>query len=267
MKFDLHVMARRLKPRRRNVTLAVIQSTKAQADDLASIFMRMLRPLATAPARVMAMYERELNRALQLDTAEDLGSEVDEIAEAIDRLVLELTPDLRAWAFRQERWHRNKWARAILAGLEVNVETIIGATDVQETIREFLVRNTSLIRDVNSQARGRIADAVLRGIQQRTPVAEVAKEVREATGFARTRARRIAADQSVKLSSALDRQRQRQAGIDHWKWRHSHKQNFRPEHLKRDGKIYTDRTAPEDEPGELPFCGCLRQAVLIFEDD
>jgi uncharacterized protein with gpF-like domain len=85
----------------------------------------------------------------------------------------------------------------------------------------------------------------------------------------------------VKLASALDAERQRQAGMDVWKWNHSDKLHPRPEHVARDGKLYADEpehrgklgngqevlVPPPDRPGELPFCGCVRQAVLVFEGE
>jgi SPP1 gp7 family putative phage head morphogenesis protein len=270
MQFSLATMAARKRKSRRPVTFAPILTSKAQANSLEAIYRAMLEPWARAVDMLRPVYERELARlgdALTTDSAEDLGATNDAIAQAINRLILELTPELKRWAIRQEAWHRGKWARAVLSGVEVDLDTIIGAYDMRETIDAWLVRNTSLIRDVNEQARSKIADAVLRGFQQRSPIAEVMKEVREATGFARARARRVAADQTVKLSSALDRERQRQAGLDHWKWRHSGKLHPRLKHVERDGKIYTDKTAPEDEPGELPFCGCARQGVLVFEGE
>lgn len=276
MRFDLKRMALRKKRRTRDVTLRPIIPTKAQANDLAAVLLRMLRPWTASVDRILVAYDRELARVLQHDSPEELGGMPDEVATEVNRLILELTPDLRRWALRREKWHRGKWVRAILAGLEVDAEMLIGPTDMEETIRAFLVRNTSLIRDVNQQTRGKIADAVLRGIQQRTPTAKVAKEVREATGFARARARRIAADQSVKLSSALDRERQRQAGIDEVKWRHSGKVHARPHHEARDGKLYeldtgrqvdgADVIEPGDRPGEPPFCACLFQAHISFDD-
>lgn len=270
MQFSLATMAARKRKSRKPVTFNPAITTKAQADSLAAIYGMALEPWGRAAQIIGEQYSRELARlsdSLTTDTAEDLGATTDSIAGMINRLILELTPDLRRWAVRQEAWHRGKWVRAVLAGVEIDLDTILGAADVRETIDAFLVRNTSLIRDINEQTRGKVADAVLRGYQQRSPVSEVLKEVREATGFARARARRVAADQTVKLSSALDRERQRQAGLDHWKWRHSGKLHPRLAHVERDGKVYTDKTAPEDEPGELPFCGCVRQGVLVFEGE
>lgn len=280
-KFDLTAMAARTRKSRRPLDLAPIRTTKVQRDDLLRVYLRMLAPIDSAAATVGAIYERELTRVLQTDSPDDLAASVDGIAAQIDRLVLQLTPELRDWAFRTERWHRGKWLRSILSAVTVDLSTMVGVEEVQETIAAFLQRNVSLVKDVSDQARGRIADAVFRGFQQRSPAREVAKEISEAVGMARARARRIASHQTVQLAASLDAQRQRQAGLDVWRWRHSGKQNPRPEHVARDENLYSDnpdrigkivggktiKREPEDEPGELPACGCVRQAVLVFDDD
>lgn len=285
MKFNLAQMAARKRKSRKPITFNAIITTKAQADDLAAIYRRMLAPWADAAEILGDLYGNELARlgdsALITDSAADLGATTDAIAAAINRLVLELTPLLQRWAFSVEQWHRGKWVRAVLSGTEIDLETLLGPEDARETVDAWLVRNVSLVRDVNSQARGRIADAVLRGYQKRSPISEVTKEIREAANMARARARRIAAHQTVSLASALDDERRRQAGLDVWKWRHSAKLHPRPEHLARDGNLYSDDkgmrgklksgqivlTPPEDRPGQLPNCGCVAQACLIFEGE
>jgi SPP1 gp7 family putative phage head morphogenesis protein len=285
LKFNLASMAARKRKSRRPIVFAPILTTKAQANDLYAIFRRMLEPWSHAPEILAPLYERELNRVLQHDSPEDLGATNDAIAQAINRLILELTPDLRRWAFRVEQWHEGKWVRAVLAGAQVDLETLIGPEDVRETVDAWLVRNTSLVRDINEQARGKIADAMLRGHQQRQPVSEVMKEVRAATGFATKRARRVAADQTVKLASALDTERQRQAGMEYFRYRHSGKLHPRPWHKDRNGKLYEINSGREvtfvkgkkrygpdtieagDRPGQPPFCACTTAAVLVFEGE
>lgn len=285
MKFSLATMAARKRKSRKPITFRPIETTQAQADDLAAIYARALAPWDDAVEILAELYGRELHRVLTTDSPSDLGATTDAIAAVINRLVLELTPALRQWAFRTESWHRGKWVRAVLAGAQVDLETLLGPEDEVETIDAWLVRNTSLVRDINEQARGKIADAVLRGFQQRSPIADVAKEIREATGFARKRARRVATDQTTKLASALDRERQRQAGLDIFKYRHSHKLHPREAHKARDGKLYelatgrevrfvngkrvygSDTIAPDDMPGIPPFCACTTQAVLVFEGE
>lgn len=281
IKLDLAAMAARKRRNRAPIILRPILTTKAQAEDLNRIYLRMLEPLNRLPEMLGSLYEAELDRVLQHDSPADLGATGDAVAAAINRLILELSPSLRRWALRVEEWHRGKWVRSVLAGAAVDLDTIIGPDDLRETIDAWLVRNTSLIRDVNEQARGKVAEAVLRGLQQRKPVSEITKEIRAATGFARKRARRIAGDQTVKLASALDAERQRQAGMDVWRWNHSDKLHPRKVHVERDGNLYADDPAhrgklnngvmvlapPEDRPGELPFCGCVRQAVLVFDGE
>lgn len=264
-RYDLEAMAKRAGVKRRMVTFRPIHSTQAQAQSLAAWYRRVMAPWLGSRQQIEALYARELARVLQTDAIDDLTSLFSSLAEELNRLVLTLTPDLRDWAFRVEAVHRGKWAQTVLAGANVDIRYLIGPADAEETIEAFLARNTALVKDVGTQAQGRIADAVFRGLQQRTPAREVGKEIAEALGMARKRANRIAADQAVKLSSALDKQRQREAGLDTWKWNHSGKLHPREWHKQRDGKIYTEETAPEDEPGELPFCGCVRQGVLVID--
>jgi SPP1 gp7 family putative phage head morphogenesis protein len=265
MRYDLAIMARRLGLKRRETTFAPILVTSAQANTLAAISHRILAGWYGSRAQIVEIYERELARRVQTDAIDELTSLFARLGDEVSRLLLDLTPALQGWAFAVEQWHRGKWARTVLAGTDVDISTMIGPSDAVESIETFMARNTALIRNVSDETRAKIADLVYRGLQQRTPSNQVGRVIAETLRLARRRANRIAADQSTKLAAALDRQRQREAGLDHWKWRHSGKLHYRPEHKARDGNVYTDKTAPEDEPGELPFCGCVRQGVLIID--
>lgn len=266
MKFDLAELARRKTNRRKRVvTFRAILTTKAQGDSLALIYLRTVAIIAKHAPRVVEIFGRTLEQKLKTDSVDELSTEIDDMGRALNRLVLELTPDLRRWAFHVEQWHRGKWQRAVLDAVSVDLDTMLGSDDEGETIDAFVERNVALVRNVSEEARARIADSVFRGFQQRQPATVIAKEIREATGMARARSIRIASDQVTKLSSALDAERRRQAGLDEWKWRHSGKLHFRPAHLARDGHLYTDETAPADLPGQLPYCGCVAQAVLTFD--
>lgn len=162
--------------------------------------------------------------------------------EFLTILTARITPALQRWIVQAERVHRSKWSAAIRAGVGVDLEMMLGAGEVQETLSAFMARNTALVRNISDQAQGRISDAVFRGYERRAPVREVAGEIREATGMGRDRSVRIAADQNSKLSSQLDRERQAEAGLTQFKWRHSGKRDPRSWHRARDGKVYDSRT-------------------------
>lgn len=266
MRYDLAALARRARnPRRKSIAFRDIVPPSTLATEL---YQAGYAPLLTVwtryAARIAAEYERSLS-VLTTDSADDLDRLLDEAESEVLRLLLALRPAMRDWTLRVERWYRGKWRGAVLTATGVDVETLLGPADVAQTLDQVLSWNVSLVRDVSAQARSRISAAVFDGLRNRTPAREVARSIREATGMARDRSVRIASDQLTKLTSSLASERRREAGIDTWEWRHSQKRHPRADHQARNGKRYTDATAPEDKPGQLPFCGCRELAVLEFD--
>lgn len=212
----------------------------------------------------MLSYERTLS-TMTTDAPADVQAAIDGTADDFLRLLIELIPELRDWVVRTEAWQRDKWQGAVLSASGVDLTTLIGPEDVRDTLETVIARNTALIKDVSAQAQSRISDAVFRGLTQRTPAADVAKEVRGAVAMSKRRSVNIASDQLSKLTSALADERRREAGIKEWEWIWSRKKHGREIHIARNGKIYSDSNRPPDMPGELPFCGCRQRAVLSFE--
>ena len=265
-RFSLAQLARRQRNiRRSSIVLRDIAPPATMATNLfRACYLPVITAWSDALPRINATYERSLSE-LTTDSPADVRAEIDGAAEAINRLVLILTPEVRDWALSIERWHRGKWRGAILSATGVDLSTMLGAEDVRATLEISIDWNVALIRDVNQQAQQRISNAVFDGLRNRTPAREVAKSVRGAVDMGRARSERIAADQLNKITSALAEERRREAGIDTWKWRHSGKLHPRVDHQARNGKEYTDATAPQDLPGRLPYCGCRSQAVVRFD--
>lgn len=267
--------------RRKAITLRPIIPTTAQATDLAAIYAPAWRTWSEAINAIMAGYDPAplpTGDTLTVDSPSSIQTAIDQAAALfLTRLVTEIGPGLRRWAVRVERWHRDRFAAGVKAGTGIDLDMILTAQPVEETLSVWLARNTALVRNVSDQAQSRISDAVFRGYQNRTPAREVAKEIREAVGMGRDRSVRIAADQLSKLSAALDTERQAEAGIEFFKWRHSGKAHPRSWHKARDGKVYELRSGKErggsavipadDRPGMQPFCGCRAQAYIALMDE
>ena len=266
MRFDLAQLARRTRNiRRDSITLRDIVPPATLATNLyRATYARVIAAWFDALPRIEATYARSLSELTQ-DSPADVRAEIDGAAEAINRLILILTPEVRDWALRTEQWFRGKWRGAVLSATGVDLQTMIGAGDVRAPLETTIEWNVALIKDVNAQAQQRISNSVFDGLRNRTPAREVAKEIRGAGDMGRARSVRIASDQLSKITSALAEERRREAGIDTWKWRHSRKAHPRTDHQAREGKEYTDATAPKDLPGRLPFCGCRSQAVVRFD--
>lgn len=280
MAYSLPAIAR-ASGKKRDITLRPIEPTRAQATDLAAILVQAATIWAENLDAILAGYDPPplpTADALLLDTADQMQAAIDQTAsQFMTRLVTVITPALRRWAVRAEAVHRSKWVAAVKAGTGVDLTTILTAQPVEETLSTWLARNVALVRNVSDVTQAKIADAVFRGYQSRTPVREVAKEIREAVGGSRARAVRIAADQNSKLSATLDRERQAEAGIEQIRWRHSGKLHPRSWHVARNGKVYDLRTGKaadggeaipaDDRAGMAPWCGCREQAYIALLDE
>lgn len=261
-KIDLPAILR-ARGRKRPLVFRVQQTTQAQMRALNRLYAPVLDVWAAGVRdRILPEYARTI-ATFTGDSPADIEAEI----AAVDNEAVRVTLDFRQlflnWASALQLWHIRRIGAQLTYATGIDLATQLGPAT--GTIEDYLVRNTSLIRDVSDQARGRIADIVFRGVQQRTPVRDIAREIDKAVGLGRRRALNIASDQTVKLGGALDALRGAELGASGYRWRHSDKTHYRPEHKARDGKYFefgseVDRTDP---PGFPPFCGCKR--MLQFD--
>lgn len=276
MRYDLPALARQ-KGIKRSTTLRPIEPARGPELSLARLYLNVLK--AWSPDAILRGYTGAITHdGLTHDAPIDQSQALNEAENTVTRLIAEFTSGLRAWVVRTEKIHRDRWSAAVKAATEIDLSFMLTGGEVAETLDLFLERNVALVRNVSDVTRGKISDAVYRGYQERRPAREVAKDIREATGLGRDRSLRIASDQNSKLSAALDRERQAEAGVDLFRWRHSGKKHPRAVHLHRNGHIYErasgkqvnadgskmggETVARGDFPGEQPYCGCRAQAYL-----
>lgn len=281
MRIPLAQMTKRARPasRKRAITLQPITLPATRATDLfRAAYLPVVAIWQSALPGIVAEYERSLAQ-LQTDSAATLETEIERNANLAGAFILAVRTRVEGWARLAEAWHRLRWRRNVLSATAIDLATMIGPQDVRETLETLIARNVGLVRSVSDETRQRIADAVFRGLQARTPPRVVAREIAEAVGMGRKRAVRISADQNAKLGGALNEERRRQAGITAFFWVHSGKRHPRAEHVARNGNLYSEDPArvgqeyegkvvqvpPQDMPNELPYCGCTSRACLILE--
>lgn len=276
MKYDLAGMARRTRNiRRRTITIRDIAPPATLATNLyTAAYFPIIDLWTRHGTRIAEEYARTI-AAMTTDSPADLQAALDAADSEFERLFITLRAGIEGWALSTEKWARGKWRGAVLSATGVDVGTMIGAEDVRGTIQSAIEWNAGLVKDVQAQARQKISNAVFTGLNQRRTAADVAKDIREATGFARDRSRRIASDQLTKITSSLAEERQREAGITEVEWKSSHKLHPRPHHAARDGKVYDLETHKAVEGGEVveagdwvgqpPFCGCRSLARISFD--
>lgn len=248
---------------RRAITLRPIFTTRQQERTLAAMYLRVVRVWSEgARDRILPVYTRSLAEYTG-DSPADLQAEIAAVENgAVQAILTGFTAAYSEWFSDLVLWHINKLGSQLTYVDNVTLRTQLGPAT--GTFEDLLARNTALVRNVSDQTRGRIADIVFRGLQARTPSRDIGREIAEATGLGRKRANRIAADQTVKASAALDQLRMEQLGIDRFVWVHSGKRHYRPDHKARDGKVFAwdSDVARNDPPGRLPFCGCHARAYI-----
>lgn len=273
MPFSLEAMARAAGVRSSR-PLPNIVTTAAQRAALARLYMLVVNAWMTgARARLAPTYTVR-------DDLPEYEAAADALNHEIAVLVANITVTggaLDVWAYGLEEWHRNRVIAGALSAAKVDLSTLLSPFEVRGTVQEAIAWNTSLIRNVSEDMRQRIANTFFEGFRAGTPPRELGKQLAEVAGIGRRRANNIAADQTTKLSAALDRARQAECGLTEWIWRSSHVVNYRPEHLARDGKHYAStaaeakrtglRAPPSDMPGDLIRCGCTKQAWLRLEGE
>ena len=264
MRYDLASMTRRAKnPRRSSIKIRDIRPPSTFAGDLyRAAYAPVLGLWTAAIDGIVAEYERTI--AQTQDSPNDIEGKLAEAERRFSLLALTITPSIERWALRVEQWWRGKWRGAVLSATSVDIGTLIGPADVRKTLEATINWNVALVKDVSAEARRRMTSIIYDGLRGNKPAREVAKELRGVVDLGRARSVRIASDQLAKLTSTLADERRREAGIDSWIWLHSGKRHPREDHIARNGTKYTDANAPEDKPGQLPYCGCRSQAVLEF---
>lgn len=278
MTFNVVALAKNRRP----VVIEPITIARGQGASLAGILQQPLALWITHMDRILASYNPTPERvrdALTLDGPEESASAIGGIEDELKVLFLSVGARIRDWTVGVERWHRQRWATSVYSATNVDLRQVMTGTAVTETVEDFVQRNAALMKDLSYEAQGRISDAVYRGYQQRQDARWLAKQIRAAVDMGKDRSLRIAGDQLTKLSAALDKERQLEAGIKLGKYRHSGKKHPRVWHKARNGKFYDlvtraevdekgkkivggDKILAEDWPGYPPFCGCRMGAYL-----
>lgn len=267
MQIDLVALVKRVgKYRAPTFTAAEIQPTGAMRDDLLRLYMRVVREwLRQWQEEIRPQYEATLAEGLR-DSVNDVQGAADAAGNALNRLLVAVDAELSDWVVSTEEWHRGQFGK-LFTPTGVRLDMMLGPGDVGPTLQAVLADNVSLIRSLNDQMRNGISGAVFRGLTNRTPARDVAREIRKQGDIGKRRAELIASDQLQKLTGRLDQQRQEQLGLTSFEWAHSGKKHPREEHVARNGKVYRwdSPVGKDDPPGFAIRCGCRSRAVVDLE--
>jgi SPP1 gp7 family putative phage head morphogenesis protein len=247
--------------------LRAIFTTKAQEKALSRLFYNVVNIWTEAARdRILPAYARTLSEMTN-DSIEDIERIVQAADDGAVRAIFDFKWLFDGWFSNLVNWHTKRFANNLQYATDLNLESVIGPLP-QDTAYNVIARNVALVKSVSGETRDKIAEIVLRGLQNRTPPRDVAREIAKATGLAKKRSLRIASDQLNKISSTLDEQRMQSLGMEEFIWKHSGKVHYRPWHKARDGKKFRfdDPKLKGDLPGQAIFCFPESHPIIVHDD-
>lgn len=274
MAYDLRKLARQTGRRRGRVTIARAEVPLGLEQDLLAILMqptKLWRARISSdllPAYQNAMQGRTRDQAIRDDDPDSLESQLAAITDEVSRLALTLTPAMRTWAIRLERWHRESWKGKVKTAVGVDLSTLVSMEGVATDLDAVTHQLAGLVKGMTEAQANTIRNHVWASFTAREPRRELSKRLfQEGLVTTKTRAQTIARDQTTKLAGILDETRQMEAGLTTYTWRHSRKRNARPHHVARDGQVFQWKKPPYDgHPGFAINCGCKAEARLDWDD-
>lgn len=243
-----------------------------------------LMPVIAEPIGIEKAVLRILNK--YLDDIEDLALDViirsynarltadadESTFEALRRLVSTLTSSvnrmLRSMVELQVSQHTEKFTENARKAFGVSLKGIIRGDDLEDYIEAAGLRYAGLCKGMSDDLVRKIQMLTMNALINSKPTRVLTREIKQATGVSRSRARLIARDQTAKINSELNKVRHKQAGIDEYVWRTAQDERVRERHKRLEGKKYSyeERTGAEEglPPGQPIQCRCIAQGVVVF---
>jgi SPP1 gp7 family putative phage head morphogenesis protein len=153
------------------------------------------------------------------------------------------------------------------SGITVNFRMTAATRDV---VKATVEQNVQLIRTIPQQYLAGVQGDVMRSVQTGRDIGALAKDLQQKYGVTKRRAAFIARDQNNKATSAIQKTRQIELGLDRGVWMHSTGgKTPRPKHVRADGVEFDLKKGLKvgDDggwvmPGEEPNCRCVWRAVV-----
>lgn len=156
----------------------------------------------------------------------------------------------------------------------LTIKTFEMPAGLYDKVLASTAENVSLIKSIPAQFHERIQGIVLRSIQSGGQGSgQIFEEIQRLERVTKGRAKLIAVDQTRKITSAMNEERMKAAGVRKFEWIHSGGgAEPRELHVHYDGQIFDldnppiidERTGQRGLPGELIGCKCKMRPVIDF---
>lgn len=173
-----------------------------------------------------------------------------------------------AFVVAGEGSHRRAFRAIAEKAMGVDLRAIISEQAVAPVIGAVVEENVALIKTIPQEYHDRVIEALRAGFATGSDSHSIRRAVLDIGLSSFKRARLIARDQTAKLNTRLNQERQRAVGVERYQWRTSQDARVRPSHEANEGKVFRWDNPPAEtgHPGTDVQCRCTARPVL-FEID
>lgn len=162
-------------------------------------------------------------------------------------------------------------AGAIKDAIGVDVSKVLQSSGpLLKSMREATTANVALIKSIPEQYFDRVNETVTNGWTSGMRWESLVDQIQQDGDVTENRAKLIARDQTAKMNSAFNQERQQQVGIEKYEWSTSQDERVRESHAEMDGKIirWDDPPIVDGEPVHAGFavnCRCVSLPIVDVE--
>jgi len=160
--------------------------------------------------------------------------------------------------------NKDRFYAAMEEAVGVNLSSVIQNEGLEDILVAFTTENVSLIRSIPEEYFKKVESIVFTGTTQGSTAGSMIKQLQELGVSTFKRAKLIARDQSSKINSAINQQRQQNLGVEEYVWRTAGDERVRPNHDSKNGKTFRWDDPPKDtgHPGTDIQCRCVAQPII-----
>lgn len=160
--------------------------------------------------------------------------------------------------------NKTRFYKSIENAIGVNMQSIVQNEGLGDILIATTRENVNLITSIPNQYLSKIETLVFTSTTQGSTAGSMIKQIQEIGKVTAKRAKLIARDQSSKLNSAINQQRQQNLGVEEYVWRTSKDDRVRPNHKSKNGLTFKWNDPPKDtgHPGQDIQCRCVAQPII-----
>jgi SPP1 gp7 family putative phage head morphogenesis protein len=161
-------------------------------------------------------------------------------------------------------FHKRKFINEFKDKVGIDLRSIVRAEKLDTELNAAIKRNVNLITNANQEHIERVDSAIQSAIMGGSDTASLYETIKNVGDVFESRAKLIARDQTSKIVSELNHQRQVGVGIPGYYWRTAGDDAVRPSHAENDGNYFAWDNPPAEtgNPGDDVQCRCVADPAI-----